>query len=89
MEYGIITILGAAIQLGFGILLMMVGLMISENLDSFLMLFNHRELPDYVKEKDEVNNVLNYVKAIGIIMLVLGVGLMVFALIRLGLHIFW
>ena len=89
MEHGIITILGAVLQLGFGILFLLVGLLISENFDHFLMLFNHRELPDYLKEKEEVSNVMNYIKAIGIIILILGVGLMVFALIRLGLHIFW
>ena len=88
MMTGLETIFGAVIQLGAGILFLLIGLMLSENLNALLMLFTHRELPEYVRDKEEVNNVLNYIKAIGIIVLVIGVVLIVFGLIRVGIHLF-
>jgi hypothetical protein len=89
MESGLITIFGGALQVAGGILSLLLGLIISEHLDSFLLLFTQRDTPDYVKDKPGVHVVLNYIKGMGIMFLILGVGLMVFGIIRIGIQIFW
>lgn len=87
MESGLF-IFGSVINVASGILFLLMGLLVSEHLDSFFQLFTHREIPDYVKEKPGVQVVLNYLKGVGILFLILGVGLMVYGVLKIGMEIF-
>lgn len=71
-----------------GAILLLFGLILSDNLNSFLLLLTHMETPPYVKDKPGVSTVRTYIKGIGILFKVLGVGLTVYGLIVIGMFIF-
>ena len=71
-----------------GIVIILIGILFSDNIEGFLLLITHRDLPVYIREKPQVHEVLNYFKGIGILFKVLGVGLIVYGLIVLGSSIF-
>jgi hypothetical protein len=77
-----------ALPILLGLIVLLLGIVFSDNMKGLLMLITHRELPEYVKDKPEVTEVLNYFNGIGILFKILGVGLMVYGLLVLGAALF-
>lgn len=87
MESGLL-IFTAVLPIVGGFILLLMGLIFSDNLDALLLLFTHMDTPSYINDKPGVASVKNYLKAIGILFKVLGVGIMIYGFITIGMFIF-
>ena len=83
-----LLIFNTALPILGGLIVLLLGIVFSDNFEGLLMLFTHREIPEYVKDKTEVSDVLNYFNGIGVLFKILGVALMVYGLLVLGSALF-
>jgi len=88
MESNGILIFSAVLPIIGGFLMILLGLILSYNLDALLLLITHTDTPSYIKDKPEVASVKTYIKAVGSLFLVLGVGVMVYGFVVIGTTIF-
>jgi len=87
MESGLL-IFTAVLPIIGGFILLLLGLIFSDNLDSLLLLFTHMDTPSYINDKPGVASVKTYLNAIGILFKILGVGVMIYGLVTIGMFIF-
>jgi len=87
MESGLL-IFSAVLPIIGGAAMLLLGLILADNLDALLLLVNHRETPSDILEKQGVSAVKTYIKAIGTLFKILGVGGVVYGIIEIGFAIF-
>lgn len=88
MESNSLLIFSAVLPIVAGMILLLIGFILSYNLEALLQLLTHSDTPSYILDKKGVPAVKTYIKAVGTLSLVLGVGLIVYGFIVIGMAIF-
>lgn len=83
-----LLIFSGALPIIAGLLMLLLGLILTYNLDGLLLLLTHTDTPSYIKDKPEVVSVKTFIKGVGNLLLILGVGLIVYGVISIGSSVF-
>ena len=81
-------IFSALLPIVGGALCLLIGLVLSDYLEQLFLLITHSETPSYIKDKPGISSTLTFLKAIGTLFKILGVGLFVKGIIEIGMAIF-
>jgi len=88
MESTGLLIFSAVLPIVGGMILLLLGLILTDHLDALLLLFTHSDTPSYIMDKPGVASVKTYIKGVGTLFKVLGVGVMVYGFVVIGVAIF-